>query len=110
MTRSLAAEGNSRVHEGQDSEVADVVEATPRQRGPKPKKPLKAALRRISLYLSRSLAEDLEELSTEMGGSEADIVRQGITLRKWMQGVRDRGAKIYVEDSEGGRREVELLW
>jgi hypothetical protein len=111
MTRSGAVNGAVHPPAPRSADDAEAADTAPRKRGRQSKQQLKQTLRRISLYLTKTVENDLEQLVSETGGTEAEVVRQGITLRKWAHEVSRRGAEIYVEDPVSGKREaLKLLW
>jgi hypothetical protein len=65
--------------------------------------------RRISLYVDKQVAEDLEWIKEETGGSEADIVRVAILLRATVQRLLKQKEVLLVKSPDGQISELKLF-
>lgn len=48
----------------------------------------------------------LEEMSTMSGSTKADVLRDAIAFRHWVNEVKERGGRLLVEDRSGALAEV----
>jgi len=65
-----------------------------------------ATATRLSVNLSREVAEALAEIARKHGSSITEAVRRSISTQKYVEDAHKRGAKILVEEKDGSVREL----
>ena len=65
---------------------------------------------RLSVNLSREVADALKSIATERGITLTEAIRRAISTQKFIEDVLDRGGKILiVEEGESTPRELVFL-
>lgn len=62
-------------------------------------------MKRVNVAFSESTYEVLQGLATRRGKSMSEVLRDAISLEKWLQDTRDDGGRVLV-DRDGDVREV----
>lgn len=73
-------------------------------KGPKP-----GGVRQLHVNFSDGAYESLQELCEAQSKTMTEVLRDAITLERWVQQIRDEGGRLLVEQRDGSRREVILL-
>lgn len=73
-------------------------------KGPKP-----GGVRQLHVNFSDGAYEALQELCEAQSKTMTEVLRDAITLERWVQQIRDEGGRLLVEQRDGSRREVILL-
>jgi len=61
---------------------------------------------RLNVIFADSTYAVLEELASKKGKSKAEILRDVISLSKYLEDIRTEGGKILVETKSGSIREI----
>lgn len=59
--------------------------------------PIAEPRRRVTVAFSGDLYQALDELSEKRGRTMADVLRDAVSLEKWLYDTRRDGGRIYVE-------------
>lgn len=73
-------------------------------KGPKP-----GGVRQLHVNFSDGAYGALQELCEAQSKTMTEVLRDAITLERWVQQIRDEGGRLLVEQRDGSRREVILL-
>jgi predicted transcriptional regulator len=64
---------------------------------------------KLTVSLSEEVVGALKEMAEKDGTSVTEQLRRAISTEKWLHDVKERDARILVEDPERGTREVEFI-
>ena len=70
----------------------------------------KQKTRRVQLELTAKSMSRLEEVKKKTEASSyADVIRSSMMAYSWLIELHDNGEKVFIEDSSGKMREVEIF-
>jgi predicted CopG family antitoxin len=62
--------------------------------------------RRVNVYFSEEVYDELAKIARERGKTVSDVLRDAVTLEKYVADTQREGGKLLVEKPDGETREV----
>jgi predicted CopG family antitoxin len=62
--------------------------------------------RRVNVYFSDEIYSELARIAKERGKTLSDVLRDAVTLEKYVADAKREGGRVLVEKSDGETREL----